>query len=532
MNADCGAPTGMARAVPTSRRGRVVRGFVALLCEQGIRTFRHVILVPLFLRYWSAATYGEWLALTSLTAYLSTFDLGLNTAGVNRLTQEYARGNLAAYARYQASALGFYGVTAAAGSLLLALAVWQLPVAWWLGLRTIPPDQAAWVTWLLGVQILLAMPVGFLVNIYRTTGRLAWTVWLGNIRWLAVLALVPVVLGLGGGMRALAGVNLIPLAAAAGFVLWHGSRQWPALMPRLTAARVSALREVMRPSLLFALMTLANALALQGAVLLVVTRLGGAAVAVFVTSRTLTSLIRQAVLTVNNTLWPHLTAMEATGDYGRLRVIHRFIVLGSTGLSVAFAAALWQVGPEVIAVWSGGKLAADVGLLQLLLVQVVLQAPWVASSVLPTAFNRPQAVAVASAVSSVVALAVAALLIQRYGVPAVPIGLIVGEALACYVFVPREACRLVREEFWWFAVRQWVGLTVGVAFTFPAAWGVAQIAAGPLVLRWIEVGAAALAASFLALWMAGLDADERRLLAKRGRASLARLGFVAASQRA
>jgi O-antigen/teichoic acid export membrane protein len=517
-----------APAARPSRRGQVVRGFVAIVCGQGIRTIGHLLLVPLFLRYWSVAAYGEWLALASLTQYLSTCDFGMNTAGTNRLTQEYARGDLGAYTRYQASAFAFYAVVAGGGSLLLAVAVWQLPVPRWLGLQVIPADQAAWVAWLLGLQILWAMPVGFLSSIYRTTGRLAWSVWLGNARHLAAVALVPVVLGLGGGMPALAGFNLIPLAATAAFVLWHTSRRWPKLWPRPTQARAWALSELMAPSLFFALLTLASALTLQGAVLLVATQLGGVAVAVFVTSRTLTSLIRQVVFTVNNSLWPHLTAMEATGDYGRLRLIHRLIVLGSTALSIVCAAALWQVGPGVIDVWTGGKLMADVTLLRLLLVQVVLQAPWVASSVLPVASNRPQTVAVASAVSSVVGLAVAALLIGRYGVAAVPIGFIAGEALACYVFVPRQACRLVRDDFRRFAVRQWMSLGVGVAFAFPAAWAAAQIASGPRVLQWVEIGAAALAASIVAVLISGLDSGERRLLLRKSRASLVRLGVLAA----
>ena len=515
-----------------TRGGRVVRGFAALVCGQGIRTFGHLLLVPLYLRYWSATAYGEWLALASLTAYLSTFDLGVNTAGVNRLTQEYARGDADAYARYQAAALAFYTVVAVAGSLLLAAAAWLLPLAAWLGLRAISPDEAAWVAWLLGAQILLAMPVGFMAAVYRTTGRLAWTEWLGNARAVAALALVPLVLGLGGGMPALAASQLLPLVAIVAFVLWHLRRSWPALLPRLPLARVHALRVLLAPSLLFALMTLANALTLQGAVLLLVTQLGGAVVAVFVVSRTLTSLVRQAVFTVNNALWPHLTALEATEDYPRLRTMHRLSVLGSSALAVAFAAALWHVGEEVIAVWTSGRLGADVTLLHLLLVQVALQAPWVASSVLPAAFNRPRILAAATAAASVVGLAVAALLVDPLGAWAVPIGLITGEALACYVFVPREACRLARADYRPFALRQWLTLSAAAALAFPAAAGAAWLIGGPAVLRWGLVGMAAFTGSLLAVWLVGLGADERAMALRAGRASLARLGLLPAAQEA
>jgi uncharacterized membrane protein (Fun14 family) len=153
-----------------------------------------------------------------------------------------------------------------------------------------------------------------------------------------------------------------------------------------------------------------------------------------------------------------------------------------------------------------------------------------ASSILPVACNRPRTVAVASAVSSLVGLGVAALLIREYGVAAVPLGLIVGEALACYVFVPRESCRLIGEDYRRFTLHQVVGLGVGALLAFAAGWAVARIAVGPLVVQWLEVGAATLAASLLAAWAVGLESDERWLLLGKGRASLVRLGLLPAAQ--
>jgi len=271
-------------------------------------------------------------------------------------------------------------------------------------------------------------------------------------------------------------------------------------------------------------MVLANALAMQGAVLLVMRRLGGAAVAVFVTSRTLTGLIRQAVFTLNNAIWPQLTAMEALCDYRRLRVLHQLLALGAGALAVAFAATLWQVGDEVIAFWSAGALVADTGLLRLLLVHVVLQASWVASSLLPVALNRPRTVAAASATANVIGLAVAAVLMGRLGTWAVPVGLIAGEAVACSVLVPRAACRLVQADYGAFARRQWVGLAAAATVALPASWLAAQAVAGPALLRWPAVGVAGLLGSALGAWALGLDGEARGALARRARAALSRPG--------
>jgi glycosyltransferase involved in cell wall biosynthesis len=54
------------------------------------------VLVPLYLKYWPATRYGEWLALSSLASYLSTLDVGLNTARVNRLrlAETYSQGSV------------------------------------------------------------------------------------------------------------------------------------------------------------------------------------------------------------------------------------------------------------------------------------------------------------------------------------------------------------------------------------------------------------------------------------------------------
>ena len=491
---------------------RILRGLSALAAGQGLRTVGHLVLVPLYLRYWPATRYGEWLALSSLASYLSTLDVGLNTAGVTRLTQAYARGNREAYARYQASAVAFYTFLAGGGSIVWAVVVWQLPLGAWLTLSETPGVEAAWVTWLLGVQVLLAMPVGFLAGVYRSVGNLAWAEWLANARTLAAFALVPLVLGLGGGMPALAAAQLIPLGLLAGFVLWHRTRRYPELTPNLREAKLSALRELFTPSLLIAVWLLGNIIALQGSVLLVSAELGGAAVALFVTSRTLTSLVRQVVFTANNALWPHLTALEAIGDYRRLQSLHHLLVAGSSALATAVGAGLWFVGDEVIAGWTGGRLAPDTILLRLLVVQVVLEAPWLASSVMPVAFNRPRVVALATLSASVGGLALASLLIGRFGIWAVPMGRILAEAAACYVLIPRDCCRQIRADYGAVARRHGVALLVGIALAGLLAGAASALVSGPTPVRWLAVGLAALIGSVVPAWTIGLGAGERALV--------------------
>jgi hypothetical protein len=42
--------------------------------------------IPLFLHFWGSTTYGVWLVLLSIPAYLSLFDFGLTLSGAREMT--------------------------------------------------------------------------------------------------------------------------------------------------------------------------------------------------------------------------------------------------------------------------------------------------------------------------------------------------------------------------------------------------------------------------------------------------------------
>jgi O-antigen/teichoic acid export membrane protein len=494
-----------------SRSQRVLAGLGALVAGQGIRTLGHLVLVPVYLAYWPAGVYGEWLALSSLVAYLATLDLGVSAAGTNRLTQEYARGDLARYRLYEDSAMAFYVAVAAGGTALLTVLVATLPIETWLGVHLTAPRTAKLVVWMIGTQILLTLPVGFASSIYRTTGDLARSEWAGNTRNLLAILLVPAVLAAGGGVEAVAAVGFVPPALVAAVVVWDLRRRFRDLTPGLRHASYRALRDILAPSLLFLLITSAAAISIQGSVMLVSVTLGGAAVALFVVTRTLTGLVRQCIYTLNHTLWPHLTALDAVADHARLRTLHRVLVSASIALALGPAAVLWHAGPAVIALWTRGRIKADPVLLRLLVVHVVLQAPWLASSMIPIASNRHRTVALAYLGSSVCGLTLAAALIGVLGLHAVPVGLIVGDVVGCLFVIPRNACRCIDEPFGMFAVRQGTVLMVcaGTALGVVAIW-LGNGAAGWWAL--LSCTVACTGCSAVVALLVGLDGHERRLL--------------------
>jgi O-antigen/teichoic acid export membrane protein len=491
---------------------RLFRSLSALFAGQFLNIVGNLLLVPLFLSRLSSGVYGEWMALSAVIAYFGVTDLGMNLAAANGMTAAYARGDLGRYRYLQSSAMTFYVGMAFSVSILFGLLTAVLPIPAWIGIRDIPPAVAAWVIWLLASRLLWQMPADQLGSIYRSAGNLAASQWLWNLQSIGLLAATATVLLLHGGVLRLALWGAAPMIAVTAGAWFSLRRSHPELLPKLSEARIAGLRELLSPSLLFGLIMLSMALTLQGPVLLVSRALGGTAVALLVTTRTLANVARQLVVVLQVALWPELTRLDAVGAEQELRLGHRLLVIGSVALSAAFASALWFEGASVMAVWTRGKIAADVWLLRLFLLAVVLQSPWFTSSLFMMTSNRHRRLAHSYFISAVLTLAAIALLIRPCGLLAVPLGALVGEALACYHFVIKESCGVLKEEYARFAVRLWLG----VAAISCAAWGAGYlghyIAVGPAPLRWLQVGVLTTLTAALAAWTLALTKDDRSRL--------------------
>src|SRR5437879_7448241 len=97
---------------------------------------------------------------------------------------------------------------------------------------------------------------------------------------------------------------------------------------------------LLRPSLLFVLGIVANVMSPQGRVIVVSVALGGGAVALFVTLRTLANVIRQVVNTLVIAVWPEITRLDVLGERAVLRSAHSLVGAATSSVCVAFGAVL------------------------------------------------------------------------------------------------------------------------------------------------------------------------------------------------
>ena len=149
-------------------------------------------------------------------------------------------------------------------------------------------------------------------------------------------------------------------------------------------------------------------------------------------------------------------------------------------------------------------------LLRLMVLQVVLQVPWLAGYSILAATNKHREMVFAYIVASVLGLAAAVLLMHRWGVIGVPIGLMLGEVLFCSPIVLRRTCQETGESFWAVAARIWLLLAVIFSLTLAAGYGVQTLlVSAPFVARAAVVGILAAGVAGSLSWLLWLQGQER-----------------------
>jgi O-antigen/teichoic acid export membrane protein len=471
-----------------------------------------LVLVPLFLRYWSATLYGEYLTLFAAVAYLSSLHMGMQTAAVNRLTQAYVRQDFDEYRSVQHTALAFFVVLAVVVTLLIAGLVWFLPIPHWIGLKVTTPANAIVVMILLAAYVMWSLPVSVMTGTFQTAGNWARTQWIGNGQQIFVVVLTALVLVVGGGMKTIAFLQVLAIVLTGLFVVFDVRLRHPELSPGIVGSKLSVLKELAHPGMLFALIGVGNLIAYEGSILLTSAVLGGMAVAVLSISKSIADVIRQGLYSITLSLCPDFARMETLGELDKLRRIHRMTVAATSAFTLAFAASIWYEGQDIMMVWTGGRLQPDVVLLRLFLVLIAFQTPWAVSSTVARASNRHKAQAIGYFFAAVLGIVLVATLIHRLGTWAVPVGLSLGEAIACYHFVINATCDLIQESYAAFALRFWLGFVAVSTAALATGWVIHHMVPEPMLVRWVAVGVFTLAVATACAWVVWLTPEDRTLL--------------------
>lgn len=355
---------------------RVGFTFTAQIYNQIVIVAVQLLQVPFLLSAWGADRYGGWLVLYAVPSYLTLSDFGFTLVAKNSMVMHAASSDHAGVLRVYHSVFALLLVAAAViiAACGLGIEAVTLTQAFALGPLT---ETAAKLTILFLVgsvvvnQFLLLLCAGV-----RAAGRPAAEVtWGASSRLLEGVATVGVAL-LTTRIE-LAALAVLVMRVACTLALWIWLRSTAPDIPLgLKAARLAEIRRMANPSFSYMLLGLAQALAIQGPIVL----LGAVATAqetvLFSTSRTLARMGTSAANLVNYSFAPEYSRLHGQGNtsaFARLKRIH--VAIGIAGI-LAYCLGLWALGPYVMELWTHGHVAVVYPFFALLNAAVAAEMWW------------------------------------------------------------------------------------------------------------------------------------------------------------
>ncbi|MBC7701807.1 hypothetical protein [Aquabacterium sp.] len=361
---------------------RVVAALGANAVGQAINIVIQLASLPLFLHRWDVATYGTWLMLSAIPAYLSMADVGMVAAAGNRMTMAMGRGDAKQANTIFQSAMVF--MLLVCGS----IAALSLPLLLWAPMPGLVQWDERLALAALVLTVLLALFGGLAEAIFKSTERYAQGTMLANGLRLAEWVGCMLGLFIGGTFATVAIAGLMVRATGVLWMIWRSSKGQHPFTWGLREAHITEVRAMATPAISFMAFPLANAMSFQGVTLVVGHLFGPAVVAVFNTYRTLARVAVQVTGIFGHALWAELSRLYGRGGAQAVAGLYRRSAWTGAALSVGLSLVLYLVAPWLLQVWTHGRIGVQPTLMAILLVYAAAGGVWHVPRVLLMATNQ------------------------------------------------------------------------------------------------------------------------------------------------
>lgn len=413
---------------------RIIFGFGANAFSQAVSIVIQLLSLPLFLLYWDASTYGSWLLLSALPAYVSMADVGMVGAAGNKMTMAAGRSDFAeANVVYQTAQL-FMTIVCCSLAAIITPAALFLPLP---GDMTM--DKRIALAALL-CAVLLAMYGGLQEAVFKATGRYAAGTMLGQMVRLAEWGGYMIGLML---FRSVAGVALGGFLArgagtAAGVYLsQQGDHKFRLGFEHASKAEFFSM---LRPAVSLMAFPLAFGLSFQGVTLLVGALAGTTAVALFNTYRTIARVAVQVTGMFSHAVQPEFSLLYGKAGMSGVRSLYRHSALLSAAQSIALSIILYFASPLLLRFWTHDRIEFIPSTMLWLLAYAAIGGIWHVPRILLLATNQHIGLAGWLLVSGVLSVALGWLFGTFWQVNGISAAMLVSEgfiAIMCVYVVHR-----------------------------------------------------------------------------------------------
>jgi O-antigen/teichoic acid export membrane protein len=400
-------------------------------------------LVPLLLHAWGTQLYGSWLLLSAIPFYLTFSDFGFTFVAKNEMVMAVAAGRRDAALRTFQSIFALLLVAMPLLMLASAGILWAVDVPALLSIDAVGGDAARLVLLLLIGNVLLYQLYLLVCAGIRAENRPASeAMWAATARLGEGVAVALAALG-GGGVVAAAAAMVASrlLFLLAGYRWLRRLSGWLAF--GLAQADRAELRRLRGPALAYMAMPIAQALLIQGPVLIVGGALGAVTVVVFSTSRTVARLGTAAINMINNSVVSEYSALAGARDDAGFARLFR-LQIGATALvTLGYAIVVLVAAPLVLPLLTHDAVRVVQPFFLLVVIGVAAEMLWSALFTRIAAVNRHRGITLGFVAVAAAALGLCHVLVGGFGLTGAAVALLLAHGVMialCLALAPRQRC--------------------------------------------------------------------------------------------
>lgn len=366
------------QAVPAEggRARRLMRGWSANLAQVFLALTQQILLVPVFLHFWTGETLAAWLAIYAAGSLAVVADAGLQLHAINRFLAFKAYGDCDSQtADYYAGLLRIYlGIDVLLGALLVVGAAFLSPSRV-LGFHEIASFDASLLVMIVGM--LLTLPANLVSGLYRARGNYGRAVWLQNAALLAgQIAQFVAIAAIGSLVAVAVAFVATQLLLAIYLVAWDAPRLFPFLRGGRGEHSWRWALGQFGPAFPFAVANLSELVLANAPVLLVSALVSDrVGVAQWGLTRVIAGFVRGLSFQTTLPIAAELGHDYAIGDKERLRRLYAYGSVFVTAVASVIVAGLLPFWPDFFMLWTHGSIPYNAPLAYTLLLGSAAVAP-------------------------------------------------------------------------------------------------------------------------------------------------------------
>lgn len=412
----------------------IVKNIIANLFKVVIVFLNQIVLVPLYIRYWGTALYGDWIVLSAITSFFSLSDMGLNNVTNNRFCIKLAEGNNKECQSLLVNNIVLifsFGLLSIIGMILFCVFC-DLPSV--LSLHIVEKKTAAVVLITTVVQVFIVMLSGVFDSIYNANHLASKATYIGNFARFSYAILIFLCILLRLQIDTIVLIASSPYIIALVYKLIDSKRLFNYTLS-LKEFDMQLFSSLIKPSVAYMCFPIANVFSFQGFTLIINAYFGATTLVLFNTTRTMVNFIRTIVETITNGVKPEISIVYGKRDVECLNNIHRQSFFVTLSIALFACLILLVFGRWIYTVWTEGAIEFNLPLMLAFFAVVLFNTSQNASSAVILATNNHVKLGIVSMITSAISLFLAWIIAPLNLLPAIALCIALPElAMALYAY--------------------------------------------------------------------------------------------------